>query len=82
MAKQAAAPRIPSSYDLMSNRIQRIINATGAQASKRALIYRAANESEDDWMQLLNAIDEADNVTLTNRDDEGVEVSWVVPKED
>lgn len=82
MAKKAAAPRIPSSYDLMSMRIQRTINATGAQASKRALIYKAADESEDDWMQLLNAIDEADNVTLTNRDDEGVEVSWVVPKED
>ncbi|MGF6595170.1 hypothetical protein ABIE20_005415 [Pseudomonas sp. 2835] len=27
-------------------------------------------------------IDEADNVTLTHRDDGGVLVSWVVPKED
>ena len=82
MAKKAAAPRTPSSYDLMSMRVKRTINATGAQTSKRALIYRAADESEDDWTQLLNAIDEADNVTLTNRDDEGVEVSWVIPKED
>lgn len=82
MAKKAAAPRAPSSYDLLATRVQKIINSTGAQASKRVVIYRAADEFQDDWLELLNAIDEADNVTLANRDDEGIEVSWVVPKDD
>jgi hypothetical protein len=80
--KPAAAPTPPSSYDLMGMRVQKIINSTGAQTAKRAVLYKAPNELQDDWEQLLEAIDEADNVTLAHRDDGGVLVSWVVPKED
>ncbi|WP_443690387.1 DUF1654 domain-containing protein [Pseudomonas sp.] len=82
MAKKAAAPRLPSSYEVLGARIQKIINSTGAQTSKRALIYKSPDESPDDWAQLLDAIDEEDNVTIAHRDDGGVQVSWVVPKED
>ena len=63
-------------------RVQKIINSTGAQTSKRALICKTPDESADDWAQLLEAIDEADNVTLAHQDDGGVHVSWVVPKDD
>ena len=82
MTKKAAAPRLPSSYELLGMRVQKIINATGAQTSKRALIHKSPEESPDDWAQLLEAIDEEDNVTIAHRDDGGVQVSWVVPKED
>jgi hypothetical protein len=36
------------------------------------------------WMMgaLLEEIDENDNVTLAYRDDGGVQIFWVVPKED
>ncbi|VVO79053.1 hypothetical protein PS870_01692 [Pseudomonas fluorescens] len=82
MAKKAAAPRPPSSYELMGMRIQKIINSTGAQASKRATIYKSPDESPDDWAQLLEDIGEADNVTVAHQDDGGVQIFWVVPKED
>jgi hypothetical protein len=72
----------PSSYDLLAMRIQRTINATTAQTAKRTVIYKASGELAEDWDQLLRDIDEADNVTLVHRDDGGVLVSWVVPKED
>lgn len=82
MAKKAAAPKPPSSYELLGTRIQKIINSTGAQTSKRAVIYKAPDESPDDWAQLLEDIAEADNVTVTHQDGGGVQISWVVPKED
>ena len=72
----------PTSYELLAMRIQRTINATAAQTAKRAVIYKASDELSEDWDQLLMDIGEADNVTLAHRDDGGVLVSWVVPKED
>lgn len=80
--KLAAAPTPPSSYDLMGMRVQKIINSTGAQTAKRAVIYKAPDELQDEWEQLLEAIDEADNVTIAHQDDGGVQVFWVVPKDD
>ncbi|MFJ2362502.1 DUF1654 domain-containing protein [Pseudomonas sp. NPDC087697] len=82
MAKKAAAPKLPSSYELLGTRIQKIINSTGAQTSKRAFIYKAPDESPDDWAQLLEDIAAADNVTVAHQDGGGVQISWVVPKED
>ncbi|EJN31900.1 hypothetical protein PMI35_01181 [Pseudomonas sp. GM78] len=80
--KPSAVPTPPSSYDLMGMRVQKIINSTDAQTAKRAVIYKASNESLDDWEQMLEAIDEADNVTIAHQDDGGVQVFWVVPKDD
>lgn len=80
--KAPAAPAPPGSFELMGMRVQKIINSTGAQTSKRAVIYKAPDELQDDWEQLLEAIDEADNVTIAHQDDGGVQIFWVVPKED
>jgi hypothetical protein len=63
-------------------RVQKIINSTGAQTAKRAVIYKASSESLDDWEQLLEAIDEVENVTIAHQDDGGVQVFWVVSKDD
>jgi hypothetical protein len=80
-AKPLAKPE-PSSYELLAMRIQRTINATTTQTAKRTVIYKASDELAEDWDQLLMDIDEADIVTLEHRDDGGVLVSWIVPKED
>ncbi|WP_093459075.1 MULTISPECIES: DUF1654 domain-containing protein [unclassified Pseudomonas] len=66
----------------MGIRIQKIINSPTAQRARSALIFRLADELEDDWNQLLEEIDENDNVTLAWRDDGGVQVFWTVPRED
>ena len=62
--------------------MQKIINSTNAQKAKAALIFRLPDEPEEEWGRLLEEIAENDNVTLAYRDDGGVQIFWVVPKED
>lgn len=71
-----------SSYERLGVRIQKIINSPTAQKAKAALIFHLADEPQDEWERLLEEIAENDNVTLAYRDDGGVQIFWVVPKED
>ncbi|WP_124350267.1 DUF1654 domain-containing protein [Pseudomonas chlororaphis] len=72
----------PSSYERLGLRVQKIINSPNAQKAKTALIFRQPDEAVDEWERLLEEIAENDNVTLAYRDDDGVQIFWVVPKED
>lgn len=78
----ATSPAAADAYERMGMRIQKIINSPTAQKAKAALIFRLPDEPMDDWERLLEEIDENDNVTLAYRDDGGVQIFWVVPKED
>ncbi|MDD1966103.1 DUF1654 domain-containing protein [Pseudomonas putida] len=78
----SSAAALSGSYERLGVRIQKIINAPTAQRSRSALIFRLADEQEDDWNQLLEEIAENDNVTLAWRDDGGVQIFWTVPRED
>ncbi|OPK10683.1 MULTISPECIES: DUF1654 domain-containing protein [unclassified Pseudomonas] len=78
----ASTPVSPDTYVRMGLRVQKIINSPSAQKAKAALIFRLPDEPVDEWEQLLEEIDENDNVTLAYRDDGGVQIFWVVPKED
>lgn len=83
MAKPSSAvPVAPDAYQRLAIRVQKIINSTNAQKAKAALIFRLPDEPEDEWLRLLEEIAENDNVTLAYRDDGGVQIFWVVPKED
>lgn len=83
VAKPASAvPAPPDAYQSLAIRVQKIINSTNAQKAKAALIFRLQDEPEDEWQRLLEEIAENDNVTLAYRDDGGVQIFWVVPKED
>ncbi|WP_348751043.1 DUF1654 domain-containing protein [Pseudomonas rhodesiae] len=83
MAKSSsAAPTLPNAYERLAVRVQKIINSTQAQKAKAALIFRLQDEPENEWQRLLEEIAENDNVTLAYRDDGGVQIFWVVPKED
>ncbi|MDR9754319.1 DUF1654 domain-containing protein [Pseudomonas sp. SZMC_28357] len=77
-----AASSSPDAYARMGQRISKIINSPTAQKARAALIFRLPDEPQADWEQLLEEIDENDNVTLAYRDDGGVQIFWVVPKED
>lgn len=72
----------PDAYERLAMRIQKIINSTTAQSTKAALIFRLPDEPADEWERLLEEIAENDNVTVAHRDDGGVQIFWVVPKED
>lgn len=83
MAKSSAAlPTAPDAYERLAVRVQKIINSTQAQKAKAALIFRLPDEPEEQWQRLLEEIADNDNVTLAYRDDGGVQIFWVVPKED
>ncbi|WP_338477878.1 DUF1654 domain-containing protein [Pseudomonas trivialis] len=83
MAKSSpAVATAPDAYQQLAVRVQKIINSTNAQKAKAALIFRLPEEPEDEWARLLEEIAENDNVTLAYRDDGGVQIFWVVPKED
>ena len=72
----------PDAYERLGMRVQKIINSPTAQKTRTALIFRLPDEPLDEWERLLEEIDENDNVTLAYRDDGGVQIFWVVPKED
>ncbi|CAM2774836.1 MULTISPECIES: DUF1654 domain-containing protein [Pseudomonas] len=78
----SAAQTSPDAYTRLAVRVQKIINSTNAQKAKAALIFRLPDEPEEEWGRLLEEIAENDNVTLAYRDDGGVQIFWVVPKED
>lgn len=82
MANSTSASAAPSTYERMGLRVQKIINSPNAQKAKAALLFRLPDEPLDEWEQLLEEIAENDNVTLAYRDDGGVQIFWVVPKED
>ncbi|SEM51969.1 Protein of unknown function [Pseudomonas sp. ok272] len=83
MAKTSATTTTPpGSYERLGLRVQKVINSPTAQKAKAALIFRLPDEPVDEWEQLLEEIAENDNVTLAHRDDGGVQIFWVVPKED
>ncbi|MCF5657730.1 DUF1654 domain-containing protein [Pseudomonas poae] len=77
-----AAATAPDAYQRLAIRVQKIINSPPAQKAMAALIFRLPEEPEDEWARLLEEIAENDNVTLAYRDDGGVQIFWVVPKED
>ena len=78
----AATSNPPGTYERLGLRVQKIINSPNAQKAKAALIFRLPDEPVDEWERLLEEIAENDNVTLAYRDDGGVQIFWVVPKED
>ena len=81
-ASKPQTPALPTSYEMLGMRIQKIINSTGAQTSKSALLERRPGDVPEDWDRLIEEISENDNVTLAHRDDGNVQIFWTVPKED
>ena len=79
---KSATLKLPSSYELLAQRVQKIINSPNAQKAKAALISKLPDASDDDWAQLLGEIAENDNVTLAHRDDGAVQLFWQPPCED
>jgi len=82
MAKSTAAPKTPSSYDLLGMRLHKAINNPMAQSRKYAVLERLADDNPDDWAQVLEELHDTDNVTVAYRDDGSVQVFWTVLKED
>ncbi|MBT9529195.1 MAG: DUF1654 domain-containing protein, partial [Pseudomonas sp.] len=48
-ATKSAAVKLPSPYELLAQRVQKIINSPNAQKAKAALISKHPDDSDDDW---------------------------------
>lgn len=86
MAKAKKAPaqevRLPTPFEAIGLRIQKIINSPAAQKLKSATVSKLPGESADDWEGVLELFGDAEGVTLERLEDGRVEISWVTPKDD
>lgn len=80
MAK-SQTQRVPTSIELLSARLQKIINAPAAQKNRAAIIYKAPEEQQEDWDQIIEAIIDTDGVYVTQQEDGGARVHWDVPED-
>lgn len=82
MAKQKKQAKVPTSYEVLGLRIQKIINNPRAQMNRSALLERATGDLPEDWSRIIEEIAENENVTIAHRDNGAVQIFWTVPKED
>lgn len=75
-------PAPTTSIELLGARLQQIINAPAAQKAHAAIIFKAADEAQEDWDQIIEAITETDGVYVTFQDDGAIRVYWDVPETD
>jgi hypothetical protein len=72
----------PTSLELLGARLQKIITSPAARKEHAALVYKAPDESQQDWDQIIDAITETDGVYANVQDDGSVRVFWDVPAQD
>ncbi|MCY1311332.1 hypothetical protein D9M69_633420 [compost metagenome] len=82
MAKKQAIPKPPTSFELMARRVKAAITSPRAQLECQANIAREPHESEEDWQLLLEQIGEAEEVSMTHRDDGSVHLAWSRHRDD
>ncbi|OCW20894.1 MULTISPECIES: DUF1654 domain-containing protein [Pseudomonas] len=75
-------PAPTTSIELLGARLQKIINAPAAQKAHAAIIFKTADEAQEDWDQIIEAITETDGVYVTFQDDGAIRVYWDVPETD
>lgn len=80
--KPAQEVRLPTSYEAVGLRIQKILNSPAAQKLKSATVIKLPGESTEDWDGVLEEFGDAEGVTLERLEDGRVEISWVTPKDD
>lgn len=71
-----------SSIEALGARLQKVINTPAAQQARAAVIYKAPDESQEDWDQIIEAIVQTDGVYVTFQDDGSTRVHWDVPSND
>ncbi|HGP1144147.1 DUF1654 domain-containing protein [Pseudomonas aeruginosa] len=76
MNHTASIPALPTAYDLLNTRIQRIIHAPAAQQACQACISRLPGEDEGDWAQLLESFDRSNQWLLDPQRDGSIVLRW------
>ena len=80
--KPSPAPKPPTQAELMSLRLQKIINNPTAQKACAAVIHKLPGESEELWEDMITSIGDTDGVHVTFQDDGGVKIFWDKPKKE
>ncbi|HBO2315859.1 TPA: DUF1654 domain-containing protein [Pseudomonas aeruginosa] len=79
MNHTASIPALPTAYDLLNTRIQRIIHAPAAQQACQACqacISRLPGEDEGDWAHLLESFDRSNQWLLDPQRDGSIVLRW------
>ena len=76
MNHTASIPALPTAYDLLNTRIQRIIHAPAAQQACQACISRLPGEDEGDWAHLLEDLDRSGQWLLDPQRDGSIVLRW------
>lgn len=72
----------PTSLEMLGARLQRVLTSPAARKEQAALVYKAPDESQEDWDQIIDAISETDGVYAVPQDDGSVRVFWEVPAQE
>lgn len=76
MAKSQRKPSPPTPLEILGSRIQKAINAPGAQLARKVVITKAAHEGQDEWDEIVEAISETEGVTVLRHEDGNVHIAW------
>lgn len=76
MAKKPQPAPAPSTYELLGQRIQRVINSPRAQSERSAVISRAPDEAPEDWDRLLEEFETLEHVTMAPQEDGTIRLRW------
>lgn len=71
-----------TSLEMLGARLQKVITSPAARKEQAALVYKAPDESQHDWNQIIDAITETDGVYATQQEDGSVRVFWDLPAKD
>ena len=77
MAKSQRKPSPSTSSELLGARIQKAINAPGAQLARQVMVAKAEHEDQGEWDEIVAAISETEGVTVENQEDGSVHIAWI-----
>lgn len=69
-----------SSVEMLGARLQKVINSPSAQKNRSAVLYKSPEEMQEDWDQIIEAINDTDGVHVIFQEDGGAKVHWEVPQ--
>lgn len=73
---KTTTPAAPTPYELLGQRIQRIVSSPRAMSERTAVISRAPDEAPEDWDRLLEEFETLGHVTLIPQEDGAIRLRW------
>ncbi|HEX8594224.1 MAG TPA: DUF1654 domain-containing protein [Pseudomonas sp.] len=76
MAKSQRKASPPTTLEILGGRIKAVINSPRAQLARQIVITKAADEAQEDWDEIVEAISDTEGVTVLRQEHGGVHIAW------